>query len=863
MEEQLITSHETLSLDGAWTVIQLPLEADGATGYEALQRNDAEPLTAHVPGEIHLDLMRAGLMEDPSVSDNARMRCRWPEGSSWWYRTHFELSPGFREHLRQRLIFEGIDLYAEVFVNGTLVGSSRNALAPAVFDVKSALVDGENELVVRVTSGMELGPKPTWRGDFAEVFHMIPELYSVRSWDQRRVLRKPAYTIAGWDWCDPLPNVGIWKSVRLEGRSEVILDYVRLDTHIDGGDVYLAGEVSVESLHPWREAPCNLELTLTPPNGGEAVAVHHVELSLPPGRTRTPCTLKVPNPELWWPNGYGDQPLYTLHARVLCGGVETDAVAQTIGLRTIELDRSPLPDGTRFAFKVNGEDVYCNGGNWAPADLIPARVDKAQYEHLIAEAKNAHFNMLRVNGCGIYESDEFYDACDRAGILVWQDFIFSDAMYPDDDPAYVQLAREEAEAAVRRLRHHASLAVWCGNNECSLSMVIIWNSDGSRPEEIGGVRLYHEVLPDVCHFYDPHRPYWPSSPVGGPDPLDESSGDVHGWGRQGLGLDADTARDRWREIPGESRARFHSETFAYYGPPHVDSIREYLKPDEVSFDSVAWKIHTNAFETGITAAGIEYHYGESDELSIPQYVLYGQMYQALLAANAVDATRFRKADPERECAGALTWSYNETWGEIGWAMIDHYNRRKASYYAYKRSAAPVKVIVRSRDDQLVTRVVNDTRGSHALTVRCGWIRLDGSSDELTEHAVTVPANGMVEVYREACPGAERDPREWLYAATATGLTVANSQSVWVLGPYKTLALSAPEIATTRAGDELTVVSRAYCHGIHYEDDGHGLLSDNYFDLLPGIAVKLAVLAPLPSTFALRPLMPIGHREPAS
>jgi beta-mannosidase len=688
---------------------------------------------------------------------------------------------------------------------------------------------------------------------------MIPELFNVRSWDQHRVLRKPAYTIGGWDWCDPLPNVGIWKSVRLEGRSHVVLDYVRLDTEIDGDAVALVGEVSLDSLHPWKELACTLELRLVSPDKDDDV-VERIELSLPPGRTRVPISLSVPNAHLWWPNGMGDQPLYELHARVMHDAIETDAVTQTIGVRTIELDRSPQPDGSRFCFKVNGEDLFANGGNWAPADLIPARVDAARYEHLVAEAKNANFNMLRINGCGIYESDEFYAACDRAGILVWQDFIFSDAMYPDDDPAFVELVRPEVEAAVRRLRHHPSLALWCGNNECSLSMVIVWFSDEAYPEEIGGVRLYHELIPDICHFYDPRRPYWPSSPVGGTDPLDESAGDVHGWGRRLLGLDADTTRDKWREIPGESRARFHSETFAYYGPPHMDSIREYLAPDEISFDSTAWKIHSNAFESGITAAGIDYHYGDAAGLSIADFVLYGQMYQALLQQNAVEATRFRKADPEGECSGALTWSYNETWGEIGWAMIDHYARRKASYYAYRRTAAPVKVLVRPRGSDIATRVVNDTRATYETIVRYGWMRIDGSASELDEQRVAVPANGAVEVHRAALPsGEERDPAEWIYVATAVGDGIANSQAAWPLAPYRQLALAGPVIETKVDGNTVTVESPVYCHGVHYEDDGRGLLSDNHFDLLPGVPLSLEIVRPLPSGFELKPLLPIAQR----
>jgi beta-mannosidase len=845
-------TYEDISFDGQWTAARLPLDEEGDLGL-ATFRATADRLPVEVPGEIHLDLMRAGLMEDPNVSDNARERCRWPEEHSWWYQTKLTVPEGFRGHQRQWLTFDGVDLFGQVFVNGRLAGTCMNAFAPASFNVKPFLCEGENELVVRVTSGMECAPRPSFVGDFGHYFGILDEsLYGVRSWDQRTPLRKPAYSTKGWDWCDPLPNIGIWKGVRLEGRTSIVIDHVRLDTVMENGDVALEGEIVLDNLHPWSETSVAVEVVLTAPDGTTVSESISVDLNI--GRSWIPARLVVPDPMLWWPNGMGDQPLYTLTVSAVCENVETDVRTQRIGLRTIELDRTRLDEGSRFCVKVNGEDVYCKGGNWAPPDLISVRPQASEIERLVIQAKNAHFTMLRVNGCGFYESDAFYDACDRAGILVWQDFAFTDAMYPDSDPAFVSLVRQEAEAAVKRLRHRASLALWCGNNECSLSMMSVWNSDPARPEEIGGVLLYHEVLPNICRFLDPARPYWPSTPSGGKDPNDEYSGVVHG-----LEAPGSPPPERWRETADGSRCRFACETWDQYAPPVLASIREYLKPEELSPESRAWKIHSNAFEMGSTAEGIRQHYGDPERLALDDLVVYGQMVQALRIANAAEALRFRKADPAGECSGNLIWSFNETWGEVGWAIVDHYLRPRASYYAFRRAAAPVKVIVRSRGEALVTRVVNDTLRSYEAVVRCGWWRIDGADRELAEHRIRIPANGMVEVATDSMQAMEaREPSEWLYAATLEADGLPHDQSIWLLGPQRDLTSNASKAVSAVAHEhELEISSPVYCHGVHLEHDG--VLADNYFDLLPGIPVKVPILASRPRDhYELAPVLPIDR-----
>jgi beta-mannosidase len=838
--------HQTLSLDGSWEVTALPLEAAEEAGYRTYSASAGERLAAQVPGDIHLDLMRAGKMADPDIGDNARSRCRWPEQHSWWYRTAFTPPAALRQASAQQLIFDGIDFSGQIFVNGTLAATSQNAFTPLEVDVKDLLQDGLNELVVRVTSGMELAPDSSGEKLLAE---KRPPLYAMRSFifPRRRFLRKPAYNAYGWDWCDPLPNIGIWRGVRLEGRTQVVVHHLRVDTRARSSTITLEGEIVLENLEARSEIPCVLELLLAAPQG-DLVVAQRLPVVAQIGRFAVPCIIEVPEPQLWWPNGMGAQPLYRLTARVICGGRETDRLEQTIGLRTLELVREALPEGSRFGLSVNGQPVYCKGGTWAPADLIAARIDTTRYRHLIEQARNAGFTMLRVNGVGLYESDAFYEACDQAGILVWQDFMFSVAEYPDRDPEFLSLVRNEAMSVVRRLRHHASLALWCGNNECTWLM--------------GGSALYSKLLPDICHTLDPVRPYWPGSPFGGVEPNSEISGDYHWWGKGGP---AEAADLRYGQAAADAcRGRFVSE-YGVLGPPVVASIRQYLASDEPSAESIAWKIHTNMSDVSdrgsAIEAGIRYHYGNPDDLTIPQYLIYGQMCQAILHGRVVEALRFRKQDPQNACAGALVWSFNDTWGEIGWSIVDHYGRRKPSYYWFRRAAAHVKVLVRSHEGRLVTRVVNDTLDRYRASVRCGWMRLDGGSSELQEHVITIPSNGVVEVARAALPRArERDPSKWLYAAILRGEGIADDQSIWLLAPHRELALSKPVFRSEVRGNVLELQASAYCHGVHLDDEGAEVLADNYLELLPGLVYRIGVTKPNGSgRYPLTPVLPIGAR----
>jgi beta-mannosidase len=809
-------------------------------------------LPAQVPGEIHLDLMRAGQMPEPTVGANMPA-CRWPETKSWWYRTSFQLDEAFTRHERQHLVFDGLDLYAQVFVNGQLAGEAANAFVPAIFDVRPLLRAGVNDLVVRLTAGSELARDavaPTSQHHPGN--HTLPapgeipnpmqpgDLTGHRMWAGRKWLRKPQFSY-GWDWVDALPNIGLWRGVRLEGRTHAALHDLRLDTLLEAGQVWLELAAVVENLHPWSSRGGTLTIELQPPAGGAALRRTY-DLTLHAGRNPLDDRFEVPDAQLWWPNGLGPQPLYQVRASVLDpAGRVCDQRDFAIGLRTLALDQSPLADGRRFGVRVNGELVFCHGVNIGPHDAILARLSEAKYTALVAEARNAHVNMIRINGCSIYEGPAFYEACDRAGILVWHDFMFTATYYPDDDPAFVQQIRAEVEQVIRGLRHHPSIALWCGDNE-TIWFFADWNKDAAQPDNLRGQSFYAQLIPDLCRALDPRRPYWISSPAGGAYPNDELEGDCHWW--LPAFMHPDLARRIRHEVFDECRARFVSE-YGVIGPVHLDSLREYLAPDELHPGSQAWQMHTNTFEKETVPAAIRWHYAEPEGLPVADYIRFGQMFQALLHGHAMEALRFRKNDPVDECQGALIWSFSECWGETGWSILDYYLRRKASYYWFRRACAPVKVIVRQRQGRLVTRLVNDTLQPFTGVVEAGWWRLDGAGREVVTQPVSALPNSMLEITATPLLAAEaRDPRQWLYAAVLRGPDgLARDQSVWTLRPHRELARSAPAISVVALpGGGLEVSSPIYCHAVHFEDHGRALLSDNWFDLLPGVPVRLEAIA---------------------
>ncbi len=392
--------------------------------------------------------------------------------------------------------------------------------------------------------------------------------------------------------------------------------------------------------------------------------------------------------------------------------------------------------------------------------------------------------------------------------------MFACSGYPDEQESFLDAARSECETAVRLYRHHPAIALWSANNEC-------YGASGGSFSRSSRIYAGNWIRTGLFGPGAPPAAASPATPTTGTAPFMTPGA-----------------------IAPEFRVRFVSE-YGVLGPCHLDSIREYLGPVEPTRGDANWKLHTQEWERAseFVSKGIRLNYADPEQLTLPEWVEYGQMWQAIIQGGMMEALRFQKNDPKNDCEGALIWSYTDTVGETGWAILDYYMRRKAAYYWFRRAAAPVKVIVRERGGRCITRLVNDTLDPVSGTVELGWWRLDGSAKVIESRPVSIGANQMLEV--ASVDGQEHaDRKEWLYAAVLRdGHGQPVDQSVWLPAPLRELKLAAPEIKVTRSDDGwLEVSSPAFAHAVHTEDHGHELISDNWFDLLPGVPVRLRVPA---------------------
>ncbi len=474
-------------------------------------------LPASVPGAVHTDLMAAGRIPDPFVGEN-ELQVKWVADQNWEYRREFEASAALLAEERVFLVCDGLDTLAEVSLNGQLLGRTDNMFRQYRWEVKKLLqAPGKNTLLVVFSS-------PLAYIKARQAARPLPTIMNGGMAHLRKV-----QSHFGWDWGPTLPTCGIWREITLEGCSTARLEDVHVrQVHADSS----VGLSITASLDQWVTGDLSLALTLTAPDGS-------VSRAAPPfDHNQAKVDLIIQDPQLWWPNGLGSQPLYKVEVSLLpsvqagLGQAQPlDRRAYQVGLRTLELRNNPDEWGQSFTFVVNGLPIFAKGANWIPADSFVTRFSDASLEHLIRSAAAANMNMLRVWGGGYYEDERFYDLCDRYGILVWQDFLFACAPYPLDEPAFLENVRGEVIENVRRLRHRACLALWCGNNEIEL-MWRMWNRTKNAGLTAACEQFFHHLLPDWVRTEDPDHACWPSSPSSGDfmqNPNGDSRGDTHLW----------------------------------------------------------------------------------------------------------------------------------------------------------------------------------------------------------------------------------------------------------------------------------------------------------------------------------------------
>lgn len=774
-------------------------------------------IAASVPGTVHQDLLAAGRIPDPFIGLNER-DVQWVGEADWLYRCAFDLEPAWLEAGQLDLCFDGLDTFATVWLNGQEVLSSDNMFIPLRVPVAALLRPERNELRLLFESALrrgqerqaEYGGMSVWNGDASRLY-----------------VRKAQYSF-GWDWGPCLITAGPWKPIRLEACTWRIADvHCPVDVAPDLGSATLPVNVTVASGNRLQDdaeaAGLAVHLELFGP-ANEVIA----EAALTVAGNQVEHRFEVASPHLWWPRGAGTQPLYRLVATLQQNGAEHDRRAIRLGLRRLRLAQEPLADepGKTFLFEVNNTPIFCGGANWIPADSFLPRILPEAYRALLQAAADANMNMLRVWGGGIYEDDCFYDLCDELGLLVWQDFLFACGIYPAHG-WFQASVKAEAEAAVRRLRHHPSLALWCGNNEDyqiaeSINVYDPAFEGDFTQTHFPAREMYERLLPSVCTALDPTRPYWPGSPYGGASTRDQTMGDRHTWDVW-HGKMAD-----YHEYP-RFAGRFVSE-FGMQSLPSLATIVACAPPDERYPQSRALEFHNKA--TDGPRRLVAYL---SDTVRIPAdlegYIYATQFLQAEALAVAYRGWRRRWRGPGRYAtAGALVWQLNDCWPVTSWSIVDSSLHPKPAWYAIKRELAPLVVGLARAAGGTEVWAVNGGQTTLEAELALRLWQLDGQQVREERRQIVLPPNRATEL------GTFAYDAERLLIASAQLVTAGAIAARTVLWPepFKYLALPDPELEVTRL-DETSLRLRVarLAKGVWLQAGPEVRWSDNMLDLLPG------------------------------
>ena len=798
--------------------------------------DDKQWNNAMVPGTIHTDLIAIGKIDNPFYRLNEH-DVQWVDKKDWIYRTSFELTEDVLNKQNSYLEFSGLDTYAKIFLNDTLLANTNNMFRSYDIYVKDFLKLGTNKLEVLLESPIKKGiQKHDQLGYSIPVSgNDLAEIGKVEGDKRVSVFNRKAGYHFGWDWGPRLVTSGIWKSVKLKSWDQFKINDLYIQQEILDETAILNASINLTVDKDIVSKDIRVDIIVD----GDLVETSAVTLKSGENNLEVPFEIK--DPKLWWPNGMGEQALYNIEVRLSSDNYQASA-SHRIGLRIIELVREPDSIGTSFYFKVNGHSVFMKGANYIPQDIFLARPKKVNYEYILSSAQEANMNMIRVWGGGIYEKDEFYDLCDEKGLLVWQDFMFACAMYPGSK-SYLENVKQEAIENVKRLRNHPSLALWCGNNE----VLIAWNNWGwkdgvikNQSKQIADTifksyeDIFHKILPDVVKKHDNTRSYWPSSPGSAFGKTQKmESGNAHFWWVW------------WGKKPfdsyNDSIPRFMAE-FGFQSFPEFNSVKKYTLPEDYSIYSDVMKSHQRSSIGNETIE--EYLLRDYNQPKDFENLLYvSQLLQAHGIKIGIEAHRRNRP----RCMGSLYWQLNDCWPVVSWSGIDYYGKWKALHYTVKDVFSSLLISHEELDDRFNIFVISDSLDSIDATLKLRLIDFQGNELKKWSEEINVVSSSSaikMNLLKSELLDESRLKDKLLLLELIDKSNNILTQNKIYFAPFKELELSKPNLSYSilEKEDVFEVILRTekLVKDVFLVSSSTSNFSDNFFDLLPGIEKKVFI-----------------------
>jgi len=793
-------------------------------------------LEASVPGCVHTDLLYNGLIKDPFYRMNEK-GLQWIDKADWDYQTNFYVTEEMKIHKVLKLDFKGLDTYADVYLNDSLVLHADNMYREWEVDCKNLILVGENKLKIHfrspITEGLKkleaYGMALPAANDFSEIGEMGDKKVSVFS-------RKAPYHF-GWDWGPRLVTSGIWRPVYIKMYDKAVIENLLITRDSLGKDkAKLTATFEINAVSDQK-----LDLIIKLAN----VIKAKTQIDAKAGIASYSLSFYIYNPELWWSNGMGKAHLYSLKGEVRSGSILCDTNFVNIGLRSLKLVQKPDSMGKSFYFEINGVPVFAKGANYIPNDVFLNRVKPENYEYIIKSAVEANMNMLRVWGGGIYENDIFYDLCDKYGIMIWHDFMFACSMYPGDSLPFLENVRQEVIQNIKRLRNHPCIALWVGNNEI-YSGWYGWNwqekYNGKQKEQIwkGYENIFHQLLPEIISKYDSVRPYWPSTPFQALDHplkfplhLDQKdyddkgkwvnqSGDVHFW--------AVWHGKKPFEYFSEWVPRFVSE-YGFQSFPDINTIRKFSEKDDWQITSPVMNWHQRSGPGNmLIKTYLDYYYKNPKDFE--SFLFVNQLLQAKGVVMAIEAHRRHMP----ECMGTLYWQLNDCWPAPSWSSIDYYGRWKALHYAVKKAYQNILISPVVEKEFFRVYVVSDElkpiQAEMILSIK------DFSGKELWTNTQKIELSENTSKIYFQTPLEEllkgMDKRKIVCFAQLFVDNKSIADHYFYFTDIKNLELPKPKITLRTDKDMIVITTDLFAKDIYLQSDKADVsFSDNYFDLLPG------------------------------